>query len=60
MLNPERLEGARLFYERVLELNPRSADALGSLADTLLAQSYITGVPPPGGYRAAERLIERG
>jgi DNA-binding winged helix-turn-helix (wHTH) protein/TolB-like protein len=59
VLNPERLERARFFYERVLELNPRSANALGAVAGTLLAQSYITGAPPPGGYRAAERLIER-
>ncbi|MBN9562722.1 MAG: winged helix-turn-helix domain-containing protein [Alphaproteobacteria bacterium] len=60
VLSPERAERTRFFYERALELNPRSANTLGNLATTLLVQSYLTGAPPPGGYRAVERLIERG
>jgi len=58
-MSPERLERARFFYERAVELNPRSVNALGNLATPLLVQSYLTGAPPPGGYRAVERLIER-
>ncbi|MBN9559871.1 MAG: winged helix-turn-helix domain-containing protein [Alphaproteobacteria bacterium] len=55
----ERFERARFFYERVLELNPRAANALGALAEILLGQRHFTDVPA-GGYRAIERLIERG
>jgi tetratricopeptide (TPR) repeat protein len=55
--NPQRLPAARALFERALSMNPRSANAMSSLAAILLEEMWFFNEPAPGGLLRVEQLV---
>jgi len=55
--SPQRIAKSQELYERALQLDPASVNAMSALASALLTVIWSSGQPPPGGLARIEKII---
>jgi adenylate cyclase len=55
--NPQRIAKSQELYERALQLDPASVNAMSALANALLMMMWTSGQPASGGIARIEKLV---